>query len=493
MLIICLLMSFTKLLVAILTFCIFILGNPLIAQTGPWANSHGTLKGEAMVRDASGGYLKDVQSIVEGGGDVNWQLESGLSPLMGAAGGGHLEIVKFLISKGADPYLKAKDGRTALSYAKDGGASDVVKYLTNYKPGAEGETANQNPALSNPPPVQKEPTGPWAKFNGTMKGQALVRDASGGYLKDVQSIVEGGGDVNWQLSSGLSPLMGASGAGHLDIVKFLISNGADPLLKDENGLTAIDYAKRNGSNDVVTYLNGLSSTGNVVVPVKDTTRVNNPVVIVPAAPIPKPEEKKPAVPVATKAVPWAAFGSYKVGAKVKFFAGSWKTGTVKEIGPIGDYTKKNAAGFERKYLVTRDGEYSWDESVDWGKVTGVIPETYWTGFFIGKWKLGEVMAVNTRTEGNYQRDEYSFYTASEVLSVTADKKYVWKNMDGKEMKGTWKAAEDGAGIILLKGFQGLNWTLRNETNAVEENIRGLQTARLTTPGKMSIKAQRPIQ
>lgn len=490
-------MSLKKFLAASFAFGMITLGNLLFAQTGPWANYNGTMKGQAMVRDASGGYLKDVESIVEGGGDVNWQLESGLSPLMGAAGGGYLDIVKFLISKGANPYLKDKNGRTALSYAKDGSASDVVKYLTDYKPDATEQSGNPNPAIPNPPPVPKEPTGPWAKFNGTMKGQAMVRDASGGYLKDVQSIVEGGGDVNWQLSSGLSPLMGAAGAGHLDIVRFLITNGANPALKDENGLTAVDYAKRNGSNDVVKYLNGLTATGNVlvpVVPVKDTTRVNNPVVIVPLAPpLPKPEEKKPKAPEATKAVPWAAFGSYKVGAKVKFFAGSWKTGTVKEIGPKGNYTKKNADGFERKYLITRDGDYSWDESVDWGNVTGVIPETYWTGFFIGKWKLGEVMAVNTRTDGYNQRDEYSFYAASEVLSITVDKKNIWKTMDGREIKGSWKAAEDGAGIVLLKAFQGLSWTFRNETNAVEENIRGLQTARLTTPGKMSVKAQRPIQ
>ena len=33
---------------------------------------------------------------------------------------------------------------------------------------------------------------------------------------------------------------------------------------------------------------------------------------------------------------------------------------------------------------------------------------------------------------------------------------------------------------------------RNETNAAEENIRGIEKARLTTDGKMSIKAKRRL-
>jgi hypothetical protein len=47
-------------------------------------------------------------------------------------------------------------------------------------------------------------------------------------------------------------------------------------------------------------------------------------------------------------------------------------------------------------------------------------------------------------------------------------------------------------MVLLNAYRGVDWVLRNETNAAEENIRGIQSARLTTNGKMSITAKRPL-
>jgi hypothetical protein len=47
--------------------------------------------------------------------------------------------------------------------------------------------------------------------------------------------------------------------------------------------------------------------------------------------------------------------------------------------------------------------------------------------------------------------------------------------------------------VLLDGYRKTNWTLRNHTNATEEFIRGIETARLYPEnGSMSIKAKRPL-
>ena len=53
---------------------------------------------------------------------------------------------------------------------------------------------------------------------------------------------------------GESPLIFASEEGHLDVVKYLVSKGADPNKQDARGYTPIDFAAANGHHDVVEYL-----------------------------------------------------------------------------------------------------------------------------------------------------------------------------------------------------------------------------------------------
>src|SRR5690349_1342363 len=115
---------------------LLLIRDPLAAQSGPWARYDAKMKGEALVRDSDGGYLDEVKSIVEGGGDVNWRLEpSGLTPLMAAATAGHVEVVRFLLAKGARPEAKDARGMTALDRAARDGHKDVVALLRAAKAG----------------------------------------------------------------------------------------------------------------------------------------------------------------------------------------------------------------------------------------------------------------------------------------------------------------------------------------------------------------------
>ena len=71
---------------------------------------------------------------------------------------------------------------------------------------------------------------------------------------------------------------------------------------------------------------------------------------------------------------------------------------------------------------------------------------------------------------------------------------MWKPLGSPEIRGRWQAAGDGPGIVLLKAYRNANWTLRNQTNATEENIRGIETARLYPDNnQMTIAAKRPLQ
>ena len=120
-------------------------------------------------------------------------------------------------------------------------------------------------------------------------------------------------------------------------------------------------------------------------------------------------------------------------------------------------------------------------------------QPYWTGYFTGDWKVGETMAVTTRSDGTSAWKEVAYASASDTLRIKADGTYEWKDLSGKVTKGRWTAAPDGPRLV-VKDARGGAWTLRNTTNLVEERIRKLQGARLypSDPGKMSMAASRPL-
>ena len=89
-----------------------------------------------------------------------------------------------------------------------------------------------------------------------------------------------------------------------------------------------------------------------------------------------------------------------------------------------------------------------------------------------------------------------FLTAASALSAQSGP---WARYDGK-MKGEALIRDADGGYLgevksIVQGGEGAqqrDWTFRNETNATEENIRNIETARLSSPNVMSISAKRPI-
>ena len=57
--------------------------------------------------------------------------------------------------------------------------------------------------------------------------------------------------------SGFTPLMQAVSYGHIDIVKYFVNLGADIDIKDNFGISAIEYARKLGQNRVLEYLKSL--------------------------------------------------------------------------------------------------------------------------------------------------------------------------------------------------------------------------------------------
>ena len=87
-------------------------------------------------------------------------------------------------------------------------------------------------------------------------GQTPLYWASGtGDLETVISLVEHGADVNIQRKDGWAALHEAAFYNHVEICRFLLASGADPLLKSESGDSAHQVALLNNCHECASALN----------------------------------------------------------------------------------------------------------------------------------------------------------------------------------------------------------------------------------------------
>ncbi len=89
--------------------------------------------------------------------------------------------------------------------------------------------------------------------------------ASGGHLEIMSLLLENHAYIDAESPNGTTPLMMAAQYGSAPAVKLLLEAGADPLLKNQQGLTAIQFAQRASRNDsielITSYVRRSRSTG----------------------------------------------------------------------------------------------------------------------------------------------------------------------------------------------------------------------------------------
>nr|CAB3221840.1 ankyrin repeat and SAM domain-containing protein 6-like [Phallusia mammillata] len=155
---------------------------------------------------------------------------TGWTPLMIAAITGQVPMARLLVEKGANTNLKNKIGKTALELATDCGMKEVRGYLdrkTTEKPERVAE-----------------------------KGDNIITAVKSGIYAKVSTILkQDPSQANKSSSDGATPLMYASIAGHVFIIKLLIENGADIDATDyENGWTALMQATYYGKTQAAIAL-----------------------------------------------------------------------------------------------------------------------------------------------------------------------------------------------------------------------------------------------
>lgn len=183
-------------------------------------------------------------STATGDEEINRFDREGYTPLAYAARSGCIEIVKRLIEKRAavdamDDYTR----RTPLLRAADQRHAEVVRYLL-----AHGASVNAKARFGQTP------------LTAAILGTVFSYGPKGNRDETIQALLLSGADVNLQGKFSWTPLMTAVLRGDADLVRLLISKGADLSANDEEGKTALDYAEERDEREIGRILKSSRAT-----------------------------------------------------------------------------------------------------------------------------------------------------------------------------------------------------------------------------------------
>ena len=216
-------------------------------------------KGNSAVVIAAGrGQIAVIRLLLQYGANVEDATQHGLfegkTALSWAASQGRTEAVAVLLQAGADPQRMSKRGvflgKGPLMWSASQGRTEVVRLLL-----AAGVDVNHS------------------SDEGNFRGKTCLMWASSqGRVETVALLLEFGADVNAVDEDGVSALMWASGSevkdekdhkqgllekatkGHIEVIRLLLKYGAQPDVRDRDGITAIMYACFHGHAGAVTAL-----------------------------------------------------------------------------------------------------------------------------------------------------------------------------------------------------------------------------------------------
>ena len=225
----------------------------LLLSRGTDVNAIGYYYGTALTAAARCGYISMVQKLLDAGAEVNalggrWQ-----TALRAALVGGHEAVVETLLYHGADIELKLTRQQmyindseeisdNALGLGVQSGSLSVVKTLLKH--------------------------GANAVRNDTEALHPLILAANQGSVAIVKELLDAGAPVNIPgkkrspFMQDASPIHAAVAGGYLDVIRLLLSRGADIETNAEGSNTPLSVAASKGRADVVRLL--LSAGANTV-------------------------------------------------------------------------------------------------------------------------------------------------------------------------------------------------------------------------------------
>ncbi|WP_042348719.1 ankyrin repeat domain-containing protein [Bacillus massiliigorillae] len=191
---------------------------------------------DSLIQAIENNDLESVQEILKDSSYlINESNDKGETPLLIAAHKNNIEVAKLLIEAGADINQQDRIQDSAYLYAGAQGKTEILKYML--------EHAEPNQNIFN-------------RFGGN----ALIPAAEKGHLNNVKLLlVDGKVDIDHQNNFGYTALIEAVALTdgtevYQQIVQELLEYNANKELRDQSGMTALDYAMERGYTTMIKIL-----------------------------------------------------------------------------------------------------------------------------------------------------------------------------------------------------------------------------------------------
>ncbi len=179
----------------------------------------------AMIFAAREGDLESTKALLDAGAQINQTSEYGWTPLLTAVNNRNYQLAQYLLDRGANPNLANKGGWTPLYLATDNRNIEGGDYPV---PKADLDHLDIIRGLLDK----------GADVNALVKENTLTRTIF---------------TMQWFFESGASAFLRASQSSDVELMKLLLSRGADPKVRTDYGDTALTLAAGIGWVDGVTY------------------------------------------------------------------------------------------------------------------------------------------------------------------------------------------------------------------------------------------------
>lgn len=226
----------------------------LLLDHGAPVNRQNNAGQTALHWAARDGLTEVVRLLFGRNADLNIQDKNGATALHSAALQGHDQIVDLLLQRGADKTIEDVDGWTPLYSAAVKEHATVCDLLSN----------SPNDGKCNMDAITKKSTEPnnWKlarklankKSQGSTALTGLRVAAQEGQLGRLQTLLEGGADINARDPAGSTALEIAVFQQRIPIVQFLLESGADPNVRGSSECTPLHVAVEGDNHRIAEML-----------------------------------------------------------------------------------------------------------------------------------------------------------------------------------------------------------------------------------------------